>query len=283
PYMTPYSLSHQLQVTYTTDSNGGGTLVSPPAGPDSEYVLGTDRYGYDLYTQMLYGAKYTMFASIIVAIMRVGIGAVFGMLFGYYDREKYRMKWTAGGLNGIPIFMIAYFTMLGISINSSLSPFTLTVVICILLIALGIPSITSTYRDKTIHLKKQPYIMAASALGAGHQRIIFRHIFPQFHESLLLMLVNEVILVLAIFGQLSIFHIFIGGTIIPKDDLPISYLSVSHEWSGMIGSARDSLMVYPWMIYFPLLAYVILILGLYLLSKGLEELYRDRYNKFSHI
>ncbi|WP_336990407.1 hypothetical protein [Bacillus infantis] len=91
--------------------------------------------------------------------------------------------------------------------------------------------------------------------------------------------VNECIQVLHIIGQLGIFNLFLGGT--EKQYFPTIYLSITNEWSGLIGQSRSFLYHSQWIIIFPLAAYVLLLVAFYLLSAGLKD--RKKLNRPTHI
>ena len=282
--LSPRDPSDQLKIEYIVDEQGKGTIVSPPAAPGREYPFGTDKYGYDLMAKLLDGAKYTVFLSFGTAFSRVFVGGLLGMLLGYVGKGKTAKRkpadsWKA--LNGIPIFLIAWLLLIGISINSTLSSLQLSLLLGTVLAAVGIPSVLSTVKDKTRILRERPYVLASESLGAGHWTILRSHLFPFLKESFLILVVQEIVLVLTLFGQLAIFHLFVGGTTMYMD--PPEYHSRTNEWAGMIGQARSFLYIHQWILFIPLAAYVLLIMGFQLISNGLQQRYGQKYAKYSHL
>lgn len=283
-WIAPYDLHHQSKTEYVRNDQGKGVVISPPNPPGAVYPFGTDENGYDLMTKLLYGAKYTVFLSLGIALARVFAGGWIGMLMGYFGTKPSKSNAGASSwniLSGIPIFIISWFVLSGITLNSTLSPPSLSLLFGVVLTAVGIPSVASTVAGKTRVIRDRPFVQAARSLGAGHWKIVKSHLFPQLKESLLLLIIQEVILVLALFGQLGIFNIFIGGTTMYFD--PAEYHSRTDEWGGMIAQARNLKDLYPWIFYIPLAGYVVLIMGLHLMGKGLEAIYKKRYAKFSHL
>lgn len=283
-YLSPNDLQDQLKVEYVVDDQGKGTVVAPPAAPGGEYPLGTDKYGYDLLAKLLDGAKYTLFLSFGIAFARVFVGGLLGMLLGYFGGNKPASRpaadsWKA--LNGIPIFLITWLLLIGISINSTLSPLQLSALLGIVLTAVGVPSVLSTIKDKTLVLRERPYVLASESLGAGHWTIVRSHLFPFLKESFLILIVQEIVLVLTLFGQLAIFNLFVGGTTMYMD--PPEYHSRTNEWAGLIGQARGFLYVNQWILFIPLASYVLLIMGFQLVSNGLEQRYKRTYAKHSYL
>ncbi len=279
PLFTPFSPKDQVKISYV-QTEQGNVLIAPPIKPGAEHWFGTDKWGYDIFTQLMYGAKYTLAAVAAVASARTLIGGLLGMLLGF-SRNQSQSKWSLNFLSGVPMFIIVFFVLFGISINAGLSPLMLTVLLCLLFIVLGIPGVVSVVQNKTWEIRKQQYVDAAICVGAGRRRILFRHIFPHLKESLLLLFVNELILALTMFGQLGIFSLFIGGTEMQKD--PTIFVPITNEWAGLVANARNYLDYNEWMLLFPMSAYMMLLLGFFLLSKGLESKYRTQYSKAPHL
>ncbi|MFK7695591.1 ABC transporter permease [Paenibacillus sp. HJGM_3] len=280
PWFTPYGPKDQVKISYERDASGQAVLYAPPVKPGSEHWFGTDRWGYDIFTQLMYGAKYTLAAVGAVALIRTVIGGAIGLLLGF-TRNQAKSRWSLGALNGVPMFMIVFFVLFGISLNSALSPVQLTMLMCGLFIVLGIPAVISVVQNKTWELRRRPYVEAALSVGAGRGRILRRHIIPHLKESLLMLFVNEMILALTMFGQLGIFSLFVGGTEVQKD--PTIFVPVTNEWAGLVANARHYLDYNEWMLLFPTGAYMTLLLGFFLVSKGLESKYRAQYSKPPHM
>lgn len=279
-----HDLDEPLKIHYAVDSSGKGTIVAPPLPPGKDYPIGTDYYGYDLMTRILVGAKYTIFLAVAIAFARVFFGGIAGMLLGYFARKPAKRREPATTwklLNGIPIFLVIWLLLAGLSINSSLSPIRLCVVMGAVLAAVGIPSVVISIKEKTELIREKPFILAARSIGTGHRKMIGAHLFPHLKDSFLILIVQEIVLVLTLFGQLAIFHLFVGGTVMTFD--PIEYNSRTNEWAGLIAAGRSSLDVYPWILFVPLAAYLVLILGFQLLARGLQTLFNQKYTKPSRL
>ncbi|AZN41319.1 ABC transporter permease [Paenibacillus albus] len=288
-YMAPHDLNEHAPVEYHVDENGESTLMAPPFPPRASNPLGTDKYGVDMLAKLLGGAKYTIITTISVAITRVIAGGVLGMLLGYVGKESDRRRseripfWNM--LNGIPIFIMVWMIMIGISMNSAASPIKLTIILSIVLVLVGIPTVASTVKEKTTVLRDKQFVLSAKSIGAGRWTILRRHLVPHLQESFLILFVQEIVLILSLFGQLAVFNIFVGGTLMymnPWPELP-EYVSRTNEWSGLVGQARSNLFNYQWVLFIPLLVYLLFIIGLQMISLGLEKMYKQKFSKFSHI
>src|SRR5690606_32929984 len=116
--------------------------------------------------------------------------------------------------------------LIGITINSSLSVIELVLLQSFIMILVGIPGVYAAVFSKTNELKSELFITATRSLGAGKIRIMRKHIFPHLKGTLLAMFVKEIILVLTLIGQLGIFNLFLGGSILRLGGPPV-YISIS--------------------------------------------------------
>ncbi|MGM0790691.1 MAG: ABC transporter permease [Bacillota bacterium] len=279
PEFAPYDVNESKKIDHIIDEEGNRKLVSSPFPPSKQHPFGTDKWGYDILTLLLHGAKYTVFTVLIVALVRLIIGAAFGIFKGIRTKKTASKQFNISLFSGIPIFIIIYFIMLGINIEPKLSPLQLTVIQGALLTIIGINGVYNVIFNKTLELKKMPYVEAARTLGGNNAHLSRKHIFPSLRADFSAIFVNECILVLHIIGQLGIFNLFLGGT--EKQYFPTIYLSITNEWSGLIGQSRSFLYHSQWIIIFPLAAYVLLLVSFYLLSAGLKD--RKKLNRPTHI
>ncbi|GIO25797.1 ABC transporter permease [Ornithinibacillus bavariensis] len=285
PFFAPYEKDYVEPTGYYYNSSDDFGFYTSPYPPSKKHLLGTDQWGYDILTLLLYGAKYTLFVGIGVAFLRILIGGSLGIWFGLSNKEKKKTKQSIFGLLGsIPAFLIVYFLLVGITINSSLSVMELVLLQSFLMVIIGFPGVYAATYSKTSELRKEQFIIATKALGAGKLRILWKHILPHLRGTLLVMFVKEIILVLTLIGQLGIFNLFLGGTIfrLGGGDPPV-YISISRDWAGLIGQWRSFVYDSQWILYFPLLAFIFLLFSFYMLSRGIELKHKSTLQKFPHI
>ena len=273
PALAPYPEDHSEKVVVVQTAAGPTTLYAPQP-PSRHHLLGTDRWGYDIFSLLLYGARYTVFAALGIALARVLLGGALGLLFGM-RRAPASVGEASGSLGGIPVFIVVYFVMLGININSPLSAPTLATIEGALIVLLGIPAVAATISLKTVKHRQSQHVLAAVALGAGRRRIATRHVLPLLREDLLLLFSGEVVLVLVLIGQLAVFDLFFGGTVQAFD--PILLTPRAHEWASMIGASRTSIQAHQWLVLGPLGAFLFAVVGFQLLAGGLERRVRAGY------
>src|SRR5699024_11605362 len=96
-----------------------------------------------------------------------------------------------------------------------------------------------------------------------------QYMIPYMTVSFYTMFIKDMILVIGLMGQLGIFDIFLGGTI-KRETTSFITISKTHEWAGIIGQWRKYIYDAQWILFIPLCAYIILVLGFYLISRGIE-------------
>ncbi|EJL22960.1 ABC transporter permease [Brevibacillus sp. BC25] len=277
PYLAPYDLEYQAKMRQEV-VNGKQVVVAPPLPPSEEHLLGTDKWGYDLLTLLLHGAPYTVFITLAIAFIRVLLGTWIGLYIGIQDKEQRWWMAIENAWSYMPVFIPVYFLLRGINVNSELPTFSLVLLFIGLVSVLGTPSVASSVRQKAEQIKESQYVLAAVALGAGRNQIVFRHILPHLKEQLIIILVTEMIAVMTLMGLLGIFDLFVGGTKMTFD--PLLYHSITHEWAGLLGSYRGFIYSnYTWIFLVPLGAFMIAIGSFSLLAKGLRDKFEQTYSR----
>jgi peptide/nickel transport system permease protein len=277
PYIAPYEEDYQERVRNEV-VNGKSVIISPPLPPSESHWFGTDKWGYDLLTLLLFGARYTVFVTIAIAFLRVTLGTLIGLYLGTLDQQQRWWLSIENAWSYIPIFIPTYFLLIGININSDLSTAALVAIFIVLVTLLGTPSVVSSIRQKTEQIKQMQYVLAAISLGAGRKQVIFRHILPHLKEQIAIIFVTEIIATMTLMGLLGMFNLFVGGTKMSFD--PVIYSSITHEWAGLLGSYRGFIYgSYTWIYMTPLLAFILAVASFTLLAKGLSERFQETYQR----
>lgn len=146
--------------------------ISFSTGPSFRHWLGTDFIGRDILSQLLAGARVAFIVGISAAFMSIVIGTTIGMVAGYSGRST-----DAFLMRSADMIMVMP-TLLVVLILSSLFGQLNIWVIVILIALFRWPGVARVIRAQTLSLKQRPFIDAAKVAGAGHLRIIFRHIMP---------------------------------------------------------------------------------------------------------
>lgn len=272
PMMASHSLTETLETQYTD-----GKVISPPMEPfeSKDYPLGTDKWGYDLLSMIFHGIRYTVFIALAITLIKMLVGTVLGLYIGQWKRTPSWMIAFENAWSYVPLFLILYFFMRPINFNSQLETNTLLGYFILIASIISIPSIVSSVRLKTAELNKSVYIEAARALGASRNRLIWKHIFPQLKETILVMFILEIVYVITIMGQLALVNIFVGGTLVRFD--PLIYLSVTKELSGLVGQARLNIYGNTHILIVPLIVLLFTTISFSLLANGLKNRFQSNY------
>jgi ABC-type dipeptide/oligopeptide/nickel transport system permease subunit len=274
PILAPHPPNVPLETQYTD-----GELLSPPIKPmeSDRYPFGTDYGGYDLLSKVLYGIRYTIGIALAVTILKMFFGTVIGLYAGTLKRTPSWMVAFENTWSYVPIFLVLYFFLLPINFNEAIDTSTLVLFFIVITTMVSIPSIVSSIRKKTQEEYKYAYIDAAKTLGANRHRLIWKHIFPQMKESLLVMFLLEIVYVITIMGQLALVNIFVGGTKVTYD--PILYHSQTLELAGLVGQSRDYIYGNTHILITPLIVLLFTTIGFSLLANGLKNRFQSTYQR----
>lgn len=251
----------------------GGRLIGVPFPPfqSAAFPLGSDRYGRDMLSRLLWAVRPTLALALIVAGVRLAIGVLIGALAG----------WSRGGagraLSGltdlalaVPVLVVALAAIAAVGIERGLPAFILGMALT------GWAETAQTVRAQTRLVAAQPYIQAARALGANGPQILVRHIWRHIAPLLGTLFAFEVSSALMLAAGLGFLGYFIGGgvwVILSGELIPVAArVAGPPELGQMVGSAdlRFSSRP-PWEMIFPGLTLALAILGFTLLGEGLRR------------
>ncbi len=223
------------------------TLLKP--GTDG-HILGTDNYGRDLFSRLVYGAR----ISLIVGIGAVLVGGFFGTLLGlaagfFGGKLDALIMRTMDGLFAFPFILlaIALMTVLGQGLFN-------------VILAIGIaniPGFARIVRGQVLSVKEEEFVEVARSLGASSGRILFWHVFPNCLAPLI------------VYGTMNV-----AGAIISEAALSFLGLGVkppTASWGSILKDGKDFLVLSPHMATFSGLAILITVLGINLFGDGLRD------------
>jgi peptide/nickel transport system permease protein len=219
-------------------------------GPSAEHLFGTDQFGRDILTRIMYGAR----LSFRVGFIAVGIALVFGVLLGL--TAGYYGRWVDALVTMLIDVMLAFpGILLALAIVAILGPSLLNLMVAVGVSA--IPGYTRLVRGAVLAARQQAYVEAARVIGASDSAIMFKHILPN---------VLAPVIVLATLG--------IGGAILVGASLSFLGLGAkppTAEWGAMLSTGRNYLAIAPWITLFPGLAIMVTVLSINLLGDGLRD------------
>ncbi|WP_211266691.1 ABC transporter permease [Halotalea alkalilenta] len=139
-------------------------------GMSESYWLGTDAYGRDLYSRILYGAQVSLIVGVGVAILSVAIGLPLGLLAGYFRAIDAILMRIMDGLMAIPGILLA------IAIVSLTSANLWTVMLAIMVPE--IPQVVRLVRSRVLSAREEPFVEAAVLMGTPTLKLMIRHLMP---------------------------------------------------------------------------------------------------------
>ncbi|KIN72385.1 ABC peptide transporter, inner membrane subunit [Sulfitobacter guttiformis KCTC 32187] len=242
PYLTPYEPNNQMF--------DGLSLQGAPMAPGAQFALGTDLLGRDLLTRILYGAR----TSLIIGLVANGVALIIGTFVGV----------TAGYFGGILGSVLMRFTDLMMAFPALLLAICLAAIFqpSLWIVAMVIATVNWVQTARVLYaetasLSQREFIAAERTLGAGHLRILFRHILPHLTPTII------------VWGTLGI-----STTVLLEATL--SFLGVGVQpptpsWGNIIFENQTYFQAAPWLVFFPGLAIVTLALAFNLVGDALRD------------
>ena len=294
PFLSPYGetqnagakkwvtskIPHDM-VTTDKDENGNNITyhllevsdpyeVSSKTLPDSKNWLGTDQYGYDILTRLMYGGRVSLSLSFIVIFAEMLLGTVIGSVSGYFggwvDQIIMRIVDIFNCLPGLPILLLAASLLDGWGIPPRQKIYWLMLILTIF----GWSGIARLVRGQILSLREQEFMIAAEATGISVRHKIFRHLIPNVMPQLI---------VQATLG--------LGGIILYEATL--SYLGLGipfpyAAWGTMINSTsgasgRDILQNYPNLWVPAGILIVMAVLGFNFVGDGLRDAFDPKMKR----
>lgn len=241
--------------------------------------FGTDNFGRNIAIVMIVGAKYTIFAAIVISIIRVVPSIFFGLIIHFYlNKIKTPIKYLADSINYFPITLFAFLVLnwvsyQGILMREETSSFGELVLLYILVVSIVfIPSNSILIANEVQLINKMEFIECSRTLGASSWRIIAKHIKPFLVPQLYIIFIREFMQSLILMAHLGVLSVFIGGVVFKEDLFGFSRpVSPSSEWAGALGMWWHFLWTsYPWISLIPIVLLTILIIAAKCILDGLQ-------------
>lgn len=236
-YIAPYDFAEQ-------------DLMNTLATPTAQHLFGTDEFGRDIFSRVVYGSRVSLMVGLISVSVALLIGGALGSIAGFYGGMADNLIMRA-----MDILLSIPSTLLAISIAAALGAGLGN-----LMIAVGIsnvPRYARIVRAAILSIGSQEFVEAARAAGTSDARIIYKHLLPNCLAPIIIQSTLGVASAILTAASLS----FIGLGIKPP----------APEWGSMISSGRAYIRDFPHLTLFPGIAIMTTILSLNLLGDGLRD------------
>jgi len=224
------------------------------AAPSLEHPFGTDNFGRSQWSRVLYGARLSLLIGLGVVLLNALFGTLIGALAGYFRSLDNILMRIADAFMAFPVILLA------IGITAALGPGSINAVIA--LAAVYTPRTARIVRASVLVVREMEYVQAARACGAGHWRILRRHILPNCMAPLIVQL--TFIFAYAILSEAVLSFLGLGA----QPPTP--------TWGNIIAEGRQYIREATWITVIPGLALALTVLGLNLLGDGLRDVLDPR-------
>jgi ABC-type dipeptide/oligopeptide/nickel transport system permease subunit len=224
--------------------------------PSSEHLCGTDAYGRDIFSRIVFGTRVSLTIALLVLVLCGIIGTFFGLLAGYYKWADILIMRVMDGLMAFPSVLLALgiLAALGAGIQNIILALTIT----------HVPRVTRTVRSAALSIREFEHVEAAIAMGASDARIIFKYILPLCISPLIVRLT-----------------LMMATTILSEATLTFLGVGLSPEiasWGNILSEGRQYITTSPYMILYPGIAIVLSVISLNMMGDSLRDILDPRLN-----
>ncbi|MGI6002484.1 MAG: ABC transporter permease [Lachnospiraceae bacterium] len=225
--------------------------------PSSEHIFGTDAFGRDIFSRVIYGGRYSLLAGLLTVVIAGFIGTVYGAIAGYVggvvDNVMMRFSEMIMSFPSLVLAMIINAVMGSNLFNTMFA-----------LIVVAWPSYARLMRSVVLSVKQNEYVLASESLGASSGRILFKEIIPNSISSVLIMATTDIGNQILMFSTLS----FLGLGSAPP----------TPEWGMMVSDGVNYFNKF-WIAGFPGLAIFTMAVGANFIGDGLRDLLDPKLRK----
>ncbi|MBS1117521.1 MAG: binding-protein-dependent transport system inner rane component [candidate division NC10 bacterium] len=225
--------------------------------PIADHWFGTDMYGRDSYSRVIYGARISLFVGLVVAAITSVVGLAIGLVSGFVRKLDNIIMRVMDGIMALPdlLLAISFVALTKASVRN----------VIIALVIPQTPRVVRLVRSIVLTLREQPFIEAATAMGARVPRIMVCHLLPNTLAALIVQGTYVMASAVLIEAGLS----FLGAGTPPE--IP--------SWGNIMAEARSYVRVAFWLLLFPGLFLAVTVLSINLVGDGLRDMLDPRIAK----
>ena len=252
-------------------------FIRPPLEPSAQFPLGTDRWGTDLLSLLMHGARNTLIASAFITMVRLILGTILGGYAGWNEGKPIDrvIMGFIGVITSVPMLFSSMILIYALDIRKGLPVFIIA------LSVIGWTEIAQYIRSEFLVLRKMPFIEGAKSVGSRGMATAVRHVIPNILPQLLVISFLEMGAVLMLLGELGFIGVYIGGGHqIGVVDLmaatEVFTIAEVPEWGAMLAEGFRWLRSKPFVVAPPATALFVSIMGFNFLGEGLRRLIEKR-------
>ncbi|MER9677436.1 ABC transporter permease [Mesorhizobium sp. M0208] len=237
--LNPLSISPELRLT-------------PPSGA---HFLGTDMFGRDIFTRVLYGGRVSLAIGLATAVLATTAGTIFGLVAGAGQASDNILMRVMDGIMAIPGILLA------IALATIFGGGVLTVIVALAIPE--VPGVARLVRSLTLTLREQVFIEAARSYGASPLRLLFKYILPNALAPIAVQATYICGLAILYEAYLS----FVGIGVPPENP----------SWGNIVAEGRSFALIAPYLILYPSLVIMAVVLAVNLIGDGLRDMLDPRF------
>lgn len=274
-----------MQLNTLEMKNGEYVNENPDMPPNKEHLFGTDIVGRDIFSQIIYGAKYTLSLGILVALFRLITALPLALISGFGNKIIGKIIDLFDNIfSTIPtlifcIIILSFGQINSLEFNQSIIAFI------VVLTFVGWARLGKLLRERTKEILNTDFISGEIAIGKNKFLIATQNVLPHLTATIIIETFFEIGRALMLVASMGVFGVYVGDVFYPYELLgkegSILEASFDPEWGGLLGSSTYALMAKKsWIAFFPALAFFISILGFNLFAEGLKKELNKRNSRF---